>query len=35
MALRGSDYKDILGHYYPGISLSKTAAEAVAPAGSK
>jgi stage II sporulation protein D len=35
MALRGADYKEILGHYYPGISLSKAAAEASAAAGSK
>ena len=34
MAVRGSDYKMILEHYYPGIALTKMASDAPAAAGS-
>lgn len=33
MAMRGSDYKDILSHYYPGTALSKGALAATPVAG--
>jgi len=35
MALRGADYKEILGHYYPGTSLARAPVEASAAAGSR
>ena len=33
MAMRGSDYKEILSHYYPGIALSKGDAAPAPAAG--
>jgi stage II sporulation protein D len=33
MAMRGSDYKTILSHYYPGIALAKSDSAAAAAAG--
>jgi peptidoglycan hydrolase-like amidase len=33
MAMRGSDYKEILSHYYPGTSLRAAGADAAGVAG--
>ena len=35
MAVRGADYKEILGHYYPGISIARAPSESSAAAGSR
>ena len=35
MAVRGADYKEILGHYYPGISIGRAPSEASAAPGSR